>query len=150
MASPKVKSGRLPEWLARRLDAAGLMDASTGATRSARVVICPRCQARIWRGMCAEFGGWSVDADPEPLSALGEALALLAGIPTYELRWLGNRYELDGRDAWRITGSPAGVSARLDVLAGHECDGPVLPHAPTMLRDQIWYTHAADPEEAPF
>jgi hypothetical protein len=144
-------SGRLPEWLARRLDAAGLMDISTGATRSARVAICVACQARVLRGLCADWGGWSVDADPEPLSALGEALALMAGRPTYELRWLGDRYELDGRDQFRISGAVAGTRAGLDVLVGHQCDGAELPRARTMLRDQLWWTHAArTPEEAPF
>lgn len=153
MAGTKARSGRLPEWLARRLDAAGLMDISTGAMRSARVAICPTCQARVFRGINADWGGWSVDADLEPLSALGEALALMAGRTTLELRWLGNRYELDGRDPFRISGAPAGTRAGLDVLLAHECEGEEYPHAPTMLRDQIWFTHASgrsDPEEAPF
>lgn len=150
MRPSQTRSGRLPDWLVRRLEAAGVIDSATGATRSARTAKCPVCQARVMRGLDADFGSMSADCDPEPLAPLGEALALMAGRRTYVLRWRGNRYELDQRDQFSIRGAPAGSKAGQDVLAGHVCGGPELPTTRTRLVDQLWSTHAALPEEPPF
>lgn len=125
--------------MARRLIRAGLMDADTGATRSARAVSCPKCRRHVMRGINDSFGGWVVMADPEPLSKLGEALALLGGRATVELRWLGDRYEIDQRDHFRIRGRPAGTNG-IDVLVIHECalaQGQPLPQIDSTLRDDI-------------
>lgn len=125
--------------MARRLIKAGLMDAETGATRRARAVACPSCRRGVMRGIDRAFGGKVVMAEPTPLSNLGEALALMAGRVTVELRWLGDRYEIDRRDHFRIRGSPAETHG-IDILVVHECElstGPPLPHTDSTLSDDI-------------
>lgn len=127
------------DYIRDRLVRAGLMDDDTGATRSARAVRCPKCRRAIFQGIGADWGGYVVQADPEPLSPLGEALALLSGRATVELRWLGDRYELDCRDHFRITGTPAGTNG-IDILVRHDCalaNGPPLPMIESHLRDLI-------------
>ena len=121
----------------RRLIRAGLMDEPTGATRRARAVRCESCHRAVMRGICADYAGYVVDADPTPLSRTGEALALMAGRTTVELRWLTDRYELDLRDHFRIRGSPAGTNG-IDVLVVHSCElseGQTLPQMNSTLRD---------------
>jgi hypothetical protein len=123
----------------RRLIKAGLMDADTGATRSAKAVRCRTCRRSVLRGISADWGGLSVDVDPAPLSRLGEVLALLADRATFELRWLGDRYEIDRRDQFRIRGNPAGTNG-VDVLVRHDCvmsNGPPLPTTDSQLSDDI-------------
>lgn len=117
--------------IAQRLIRAGLMDDSTGATRAAKAVSCPRCRSPVMRGLCADWGGYSIDADPGPLSPMGEVLALLSGRGTFELRWLGDHYEIDRRDHFRITGNPAGTNG-IDVLVRHDCELNAPIHLPTM------------------
>jgi len=134
----------------RRLIRAGLMDEPTGATRRARAVRCESCHRAVMRGICADYAGYVVDADPTPLSRTGEALALMAGRTTVELRWIGDRYEIDLRDHFRIRGSPAGTQG-VDVLVRHDCElatGPQLPHMESTLRDDIRPTIL--PENPPF
>jgi hypothetical protein len=127
-----------PDWLKRRLERAGLMDPDTGATRRARARHCERCHKAIMRGITADYGGRSADADPTPLSPVGEALVLCAGRQTLELRWT-DKYELDLRDTFRIRGTPAGTEG-IDVLVEHDCDLSSLPGprtlGPSMLNDK--------------
>lgn len=136
--------------MAKRLISMGVMDAETGATRRARAGRCGKCQRHVMRGIDADVSGWVVEADPEPLSRLGEALALMAGRTTVELRWLGDRYEMDSRNQSRIRGSPAGTNG-VDVLVRHDCDlaiGQPLPRMDTNLRDGT--VAAPLPELPPF
>jgi hypothetical protein len=116
----------MPEWLKRRLEGAGLMDPGTGATRRARAARCPTCRRPVMRGIDRDWGGLSIDCDPTPLSPEGEAIAIYVGRRTYELRWLGDRYEIDRRDASGIRGNPIGT-LRLDVLVQHEHGGRSFP-----------------------
>jgi len=81
---------------------------------------CPRCRRRVWAGPDADTGLPRV-LDPRPLSALGEALARLAGRGTFTRRRIGGRVEIAYRDKFRIRGSPAG-SPRIDVLVEHDCE----------------------------
>jgi hypothetical protein len=123
----------------KRLIKLGLLDAETGATRTARAGRCRDCQRSVMVGINANFGGRAVLADPEPLSNLGEALALMSGRSTVELRWLGDRYEIDRRDQFRIRGSPAETNG-IDVLVIHDCSlalGHPLPQIESSLRDDI-------------
>ena len=129
------KSGRLPDYVLRRLESMGLRDPQTGATRSARAHYCVVCHAVVMRGIDAPFGGMSRDLDPEPLSRLGEALALMGGRRTYTLSWRGDRYEIDTRDMWGIRGSPAGAVVGADVCVEHICGAPELPTGPTQIAD---------------
>ena len=144
-----------PEYLVKRMVAAGAMDPATGATRRARAVTCSGCRRPVMRGLDRDFGGLSADADPAPLSALGEALALLAHRPTYELRWLGGRYEIDRRDRYRIAGQPAGTNG-IDILVGHDCSlspGQNYPTIDSRVDDKHARPKVADkdlPHNAPF
>lgn len=128
---------KLPDWLRRRLVQAGVMDDETGATRKARAEFCGGCGAVVMVGIDGDLAGSVATCDPTPLSPTGEALALLAGRGTFELRWIGGRYELDRRDAFRIRGSPAGTNG-IDILVRHDCElskDDSLPHSDTALKD---------------
>jgi hypothetical protein len=65
--------------------------------------------------------------DSTPLSAIGEALALLAHRATFAVQRIGGRLRFTGlRDANRITSRPAGTP-RLDIYATHACGAAPLP-----------------------
>lgn len=70
--------------------------------------------------------------DLAPLSSLGEALALIAGRPTYALSRRAGRYELDHRSDIDIRASPPGRPGT-DVLAAHRCGSPPLPSIPSAI-----------------
>jgi hypothetical protein len=94
--------------------------------------------------------GLDLTADPQPQSALGEAVALMTGRATVELRWRYDHYEIARRDHFRIRGSPAGTNG-LDVLIVHECDreyGGLLSGTVS----QTWKPSTATilPDEPPF
>jgi hypothetical protein len=132
-----------------RLDRAGWIDAGTGAGRQARATKCRDCHAAVIRGLTAFPMAVSVDADPHPLTQQGEAVCLILGRATFELRYLlGGTYDLDDRDRWRRKGRPAGLSKQVDVLARHMCNRPPPPpYAATMLREP---DHNDTPEEPPY
>lgn len=139
----------MEQWLVDRLVRNGLMDGDTHATRKARAGTCSRCGRAVFRGLDADFGSCLAEADPEPLSALGEALALLAHRRTYELWASGlGPMTLDFRDHWRIAGRPAGRS-RVDVLVEHTCgQSGKLPTTGSVYPPPV---RAADlPDEPPF
>jgi len=115
--------GDMPTWLVRRLDNAGYIDAAAGASRKARTFRCTECKRAVLRGLDDDMGAQTAEADPSPLTDEGEAVARLLGARTYELRWLGDHYELDRRDQWRIKGRPAGKPG-IEVLVEHR--HPVL------------------------
>jgi hypothetical protein len=101
-------------------------------------------------GLNADFGGWEVSADPQPMTALGEAVAWMTGRATVELRWRYDHYEISGRDHFRIRGSPAGTNG-IDVLVVHECDrdyGGLIPNTVTHLRR--YSGSSLMPENPPF
>jgi hypothetical protein len=69
-----------------------------------RAVRCRTCKAPILRGPHAEWCAFTIEVDSTPLSAIGEALALLA------------------HRASRPAGTP-----RLDIYATHACGAAPLP-----------------------
>lgn len=111
----------------RAMISAGHMDAETGATRNAKRTRCPVCALPIWRGFSADRGYQTVEADPQPLAPLGEALARFGGWRTFTLRFLLVRYVLDIRDQFIISGEPAGTMANCDVLTEHNCGADTNP-----------------------
>ena len=117
----------MDDWIRRRLEEAGYIDAATGATRTARHSTCPSCGHRVIRGIDADWCGRAVDVDPQPLSGSGELLAILSKLVTFELMLLGNRPELGRRDQWRIRGRPADADWPGDVLVSHRCRRPPWP-----------------------
>lgn len=88
--------------------------------RNVRSGTCNRCGWAVLRGMDADRAALEVICDPEPLTATGEALALLSGRRTYALRMVGTEYHLNPRDQFNIGGEAAGGPGP-DVLLNHKC-----------------------------
>lgn len=101
----------------------------TVMSRYAQTDTCRHCRAPVLTGLDEDLCAFHATTDPNPLTALGEALALLAGRRTYELRRRGeNRLGLYRRDRWQIQGRQAGDQHF--VVADHQCDTPPLPTIP--------------------
>lgn len=160
-AAPKSHKARPPqkpkkpmaEWLLRKLELDGIIDnskAGPSATRKCIAISCPHCRRPIMRGLMGLPCAWPVDVEPTPLSGAGEALALLTGIKTYELRWMYDHYEVDYREVSKLHHRPASANQGFDILVEHRCG---LPQTwPTML-SQLPHPHAeseALPDEPPF
>lgn len=123
----------MPTWLARHLETTG--DAGPDAvTRRVRGKACKQCGRFTLAGLDADRAASPAHVDPTPLAPLGEALAQVADLPTYDLRYINGHLELDGpRDATTITRFPAGTRDT-DVVAQHQCATtrwPSLPSAHT-------------------
>lgn len=111
MIDPKIKAV---------LEARGLWN-HDGINRKAHGRLCHRCGSPTMVGLDADRCALAAVCNPQPLTVLGELQALLSGLRTFTLTWLGGRYEIDYRDQWRIKGSPPGSEANTDVLAEHKC-----------------------------
>lgn len=101
--------------------------------RYAKPARCPECHAPVLQGQDGEHAAFTILADPQPIGTFGEALAHLAGRPTYKLRRAGRRHTLTRRDCWQIKGPRDGTVRRspvFDVLAEHRCWQP-LPAIPS-------------------
>lgn len=101
--------------------------------RTARPWRCRTCRAPILSGLDANLAAFRAEADPTPLTALGEALTTLDSIRTLDLTVSGTTGRLTRRGRWRIPSMPAGgrapgVGDRYDVLPEHHC-GRVTPAA---------------------
>lgn len=105
-----------------------------GISRRAKVRPCPACGVPTLIGLDDPRCANEARADLLILTALGEALALLAGRSTYRLRNAG-RTELDYRDRWQIAGKNADRDD-VDVLAAHRCGAPPLPSKPKPEQQQ--------------
>ena len=118
-----------------RLEGSGLM--VNGRTRRARATNC-RCGAPVISGLDADICALVATVDPRPLSAQGEALALITDRRTWTFRTVGERLVLDVRDDYAIRAMPAGGVARFsapyDVMAEHVCGTrPEWPSAPSRI-----------------
>lgn len=117
----------MPAWLQRHLEDRGLWD-TDGVSRAARARRCRDCRRYVLTGLDADRCALPVAVDPDPLSVLGEATAILAGKTTFALRFLSGRLELDHRGHFELRSPPR----RLDVLAGHACGQPSLGSLPDL------------------
>lgn len=115
------------EQIKRSLVDRGIWD-ENGLSRRTRARLCRKCGAPVMAGLDHDRAALSVYADPTPLNALGEAMALMDDRSTYSLRYIGGRYELDHRAHWTIAAAPAGTDPRVEVLAAHKC-GSAFPDA---------------------
>lgn len=137
----------IPAWLRDHLEQRGLWD-TDGVGRGAKVQRCRKCREYVLVGLDADRCALPVACDPDPLSRLGEAAAVIAGRTTYSLRWLSDRLELDHRGHFEIRGDarcgdvccPAKANCRdpdcsmaredldlrHDVLASHSCGEPSI------------------------
>lgn len=119
---------RLDPWLRRQLEAAGRIDPITpGFHVDAKTGGCGGCGRLVVRAI-DDSDLRPATCDPQPLTAAGEAWALVWGRPTYRLgghsrKWLYRRGPLE------ITEAPPNSipdrSGPIHVLAAHKCDQPV-------------------------
>lgn len=115
----------MPAWLRQLLISQGHLT-SDGAARAAHASFCRRCGAHTMIGLDHDHSALTARCDPQPLNALGEWHALLAGRATYALTRRHTRYELDHREAQHIQAKPAGrPDNHFDVLAEHVCENAV-------------------------
>lgn len=121
--APEATRTPMPAWLREHLHATGKLGRDA-ITRRAKTGFCDTCWSIVIRGLDAPIAALPVTVDPQPLSPLGEVLALAAGRRSYDLTWRGDRYELDHRDHWGIRTRPAGAINH--VVADHQC-GHLLP-----------------------
>ena len=117
---------------------------------------CRTCRQPVLAGLDDLVCAWPAKVDITPLSALGEALARLAGLATYEVR-AGKPARIVRRDAHRIAAMPAGAArsgtlARFDVVAAHEHGpDPAEPlRAISALPPPLAVQHRAEPADPPF
>lgn len=112
-------------WLRDHLIASGHLT-ETGLARRARLMRCPEpdCRDQVLAGLDDDRCALEARTDATPLSALGEALAVVEGRPTYSLRREGPGWVLDRRDHHRIAWAPAGSQPRHDVVRQHRCGTP--------------------------
>lgn len=116
-----MTAAELPDWLLAQLTAAGRID--TDGTRRTVAHRRHTCGQPILAGLDHDPCGLPVTADPWPVDAMGEALALLAGRRTYDLAGR-MRLELNHRCA-----SALARPRRWPVVADHRCGQP-LPRDP--------------------
>lgn len=140
----------IPAWLQQHLTTRGLWDAD-GVARKVRARRCRRCGKLTLVGLDAPRCAGTATTDPRPLSALGEAAALILGLGTYALRFAAGHLELDRRGTFEIRGSPAGAVRvltrydRYDVVAEHRCDIVALPSLPTVWAAPRVPDYSGDP-----
>lgn len=122
IAKPVTRGDRMtaPTWLRDHLIRAGHVT-ETGLTRRAKIRHCARCGHAVLAGLDNYTGALEVAADPIPLSALGEAMALVAGHRTFALHQEAGSWVLDRRDDEHIAHHPAGTRTHEDVVPSHVC-----------------------------
>ena len=108
----------LPAWLKDRIGAP--------TRRNAAARRCRTCKAATLTGLDEDLCAFQATVDPTPLTPLGEALALLGGRHTYELRRSVTGVALWRRTRRRISADIA--SEQCLVVADHECYSPPLPY----------------------
>jgi len=115
-------------------------------TRYAQLGRC-HCGAPVVAGIDGDVCAFMIRADPQPLNALGEALAILSGLATLKLTRPGGRLLLTARDPWHISGRPW---ERADVIAEHRCGqfGSPSGYTPSAFRPPALIE--TDDDEPPF
>jgi hypothetical protein len=138
----------VPHWLAQHLVDAGHWDVA-GVGRNARGRRCRDCGDWVLAGLDADRCAEVVYVDPTPLTALGEAMAHIAGLSTYALRREGPGFRLDHRSRWHIAGTPAGSPGqRHDVVSAHQCSAPE-PGAPLVTESVLQRQSVRDHHDLP-
>jgi hypothetical protein len=114
-------------------------------SRDLRSGKCRNCKAPVLVGMSDDQLAHLATVDPDPLTAVGEALARLDGRRTYALRRHGDKYRLAfTRNHWQIRSSQ---STDYDIVADHAC-GQSLPTTLSVYR-KVAVTIGVD-NEPPF
>lgn len=122
----------------------------TGLTRRARLRPCRRCGADTLVGLDADQCAFERHVDPEPLSALGEVLAVLEGRKTFNLARQGVGYVLHPRPSRYIAANPAGIDKGVeDVLRQHRCQPRPLTDAELAPSVFAYATTTTSPDDQP-
>lgn len=111
-------------WLIEQLIRSGTLT-ETGLSRRARPRPCARCHTWTVCGLDADTLALEAHCDPQPLTPLGEVIALATGRRTLELVRTRGRLELEQRWADHIESRLAGNTPGADVLATHRCGQPI-------------------------
>ncbi len=82
------------------------------------------CGQTILTGLDDDTCAGTATVDPTPLTAIGEALALIDGRCTYALTWRASLPELDQRTQWDLRARDADHTV---VLPEHRCHTAPLP-----------------------
>lgn len=134
-------------WLIRHLEQTGAWSRD-GIGRVAKLRRCQACPAWTITGLDADRCAFAVTTDTQPLSPLGEALAVVTGRVTFALRrTAGSRITLDHRHPIAIAATPAGAGD-YDVVAAHVCGADVLPTIPSKYQPSTRRQEL--PDAAPF
>lgn len=120
------------------------------SSRRVKARTCP-CGSQILTGLDADWLGINTTLDAQPVDQLGEALALLQGRRTYNLRPTGGYNDhgraMEERNAWRISHP---TRRPWPIHAEHRCHSPlpVADQTPTSKTDTP--TRTVIIEGAPF
>lgn len=130
----------IPTWLQAHLEKTGAAN-TDGVRRAIRATTCRDCGAGILTGLDADRAALPVVVDVDPVTELGEVLALAAGRVSYNLRIGNGACELDRRDRHTIS-----APRRYRVVVSHECG-----NSPTHIEEMAPRKNtAADNGEIPF
>lgn len=124
------------------------------STKGIRAHWCHNCRAPILTGYDADVCAFIVHVDVTPITAIGEALALIEGRHSHEiLTPLSGPHKIRRRTATAIKNRPAGTPKQIfgswDVVLTHQCHNPTPAAliAPSTLTTQA--DEAAN-DECPF
>lgn len=134
-----------PAWRKRQLEDAGDYGDPDRLSRRVRERTCRMCGARVIEALDADRCAWTAVADPSPIDALGEALALASDRATWDRTVGGDGHRLDVRHRWNIAGNPAGSDPHADVVAEHVCNSPPLPTTASNLQPPTPKEHDDEP-----
>jgi len=137
----------MDKWLVDSLIDKGVLTPG-GFGRRAQLKRCSRCGRLTFVGLDDVIMAELATVDVAPLDAMGELLAVLGGLGTWDLSWRGGRYELDRRESHHIAAHPPGTRAGTDVLNGHRCGVNIAHRLPSRLRGKA--PQNAFPDEPPF
>lgn len=133
-----------PGWLLRHLEQTGRANTDS-VSRDLTAGTCPRCRAHVLRGLDGDICALALTVDPDPVSRVGEALALITDRRTANVTRSNGRWRLHHRDPWRIRGPRFGL-----VLAEHRCSAPLPLADPTGPDPTRPASAAPASEECPF
>lgn len=112
----------MDEWMRSYLLSTGALNAD-GISRKARASRCSTCNRRTLTGLDADRAAGVAEVDSQEIDRIGEVLAVVRGLPTFTLRRIGGRWELDHRMPIEMHNE-----RRWPVYPSHRCD-VVYPEA---------------------
>lgn len=133
----------IPDFILDQLRA----DNPDGVTRNARLSRCRDCGRGVLRGLDADPCGGAVTADADEIDQVGELIAILRGVRTYQLT---RTTTSSGRGVWQLDPrEPAAIRAgqMRPVVPAHRCGERLPPAASSRLPG--WLSRRAVVPETP-